>query len=191
MTLARVVDKAFTALAEDIAAKQCQRLGQLGVLFFQLVVVRRGLIKHTFELAEAAFCVFGLLLSSLGLLLSSLGLLPQLFVAAKQVIEQPLKFPRIIGESWHDAHATIYTRALMLMQCNFDDFIRFFCLSTGALKSLALACSTQVNSREEHGQLRRLEFDAVSANCLGHLKCSDLKAFVPDGKPVAVKVEDL
>ena len=34
MTLAWVVDEAFTALAEDIAAKQRQRLGQFGVFFF-------------------------------------------------------------------------------------------------------------------------------------------------------------
>ena len=90
MTLARVVDKAFTALAEDVAAKQCQGLGQLGVFFLQLVVVRRGLIEHAFELVDAALGVFGLLLGGLGLLLSGLGLLPQLVVAAKQVLEQPL-----------------------------------------------------------------------------------------------------
>ena len=35
-----------------------------------------------------------------GLLLSSLGLLPQLVVAAKQVLEQPLAFARIVRESW-------------------------------------------------------------------------------------------
>ena len=62
MTLAWVVDEAFAALAEDIAAKQCQRLGQLGVFFLQLVVVRRGLIEHAFELIDAAFgASFGLL----------------------------------------------------------------------------------------------------------------------------------
>jgi hypothetical protein len=63
--------------------------------------------------------------------------------------------------------------------------------SAGALESLALACAAQVNSREEHGQLRRLEFDAVRANRLGHLEASDLKAFVPNGKPIAVEVKDL
>ena len=37
----------------------------------------------------------------------------------------------------------------------------------------------------------RLEFDAVRANRLGHLEASDLETFIPDGKPIAVKVEDL
>ena len=39
--------------------------------------------------------------------------------------------------------------------------------------------------------MRRLEFDAVRANRLGHLEASDLETFVPDGQPVAVEVEDL
>ena len=85
----------FTALAEDVAAQQCQRLGQLGVFFFQLVVVRGGLIEHSLEFAKAAFCVFGLKLSSL-------GLLPQLLVAAKQVLQQPLAFTRITREACRD-----------------------------------------------------------------------------------------
>ena len=69
MTLAWVVGKAFTALAEDVTAKQCQGLGQLGVFFLQLAVIRRGLFEHAFELIDAALGVFGLLLSDLGLLL--------------------------------------------------------------------------------------------------------------------------
>ena len=94
MTLAWVIDKAFTARAEDVAAKQCQSLGQLGVFFLQLIVIRRRLIEHAFELIEAALGLCGLLLgdlnlllSALGLLLGSLGLLPQLGVAAEQVLE--------------------------------------------------------------------------------------------------------
>ncbi len=116
MTLARVVREAFTALAVDVAAKQRQGLGQFGVFFLQLPIFRRGLFEHAFELIEAASGVFGLLLSSL-------GLLPQLVVAAKQVFEQPLAIVRIVRESWCDAHATSYTRALMLIQSIFDDFI--------------------------------------------------------------------
>ena len=58
------------------------------MFFFQRVVVRRGLIKHAFKLTETSLCIFGLLLSTL-------GLLPQLIVAAAQVLEQPLAFTRI------------------------------------------------------------------------------------------------
>ena len=43
MPLVRVVDEAFAARAEDIAAEQGQRLGQLGVLLLQLAVVGGGL----------------------------------------------------------------------------------------------------------------------------------------------------
>ena len=97
MTLARVVGEAFAALAEDVAAKQRQGLGQLGVLFLQLVVIRRGLIEHAFELVDAALGVFGLLLGGL-------GLLPQLVVAAEQVVEELLAFARIVRKSQRDAH---------------------------------------------------------------------------------------
>ena len=118
MTLARGVDKTFTALAEDVTAKQRQGLGQLGVFFLQLVVVRRGLIEHAFELIDTALSVFGLLLSDLGLLLSDLGLLPQLdrcggaglrATAGNRSDRQ--------GVAWHDAHNMRYTRTLMLFQC--------------------------------------------------------------------------
>ena len=96
MTLARVVGEAFTALAEDVAAKQGQGLGQLGVFFLQLVIFRRGLFEHAFELIDAALGVRRLCLSerSSACSLGVLGLLPQLVVAAKQVLEQPLAFTR-------------------------------------------------------------------------------------------------
>jgi hypothetical protein len=83
VALAWGVAKAFTALAEDVAAKEGQGLGQLGVFLLQLIVVGRGLIEHALQLIDAA-------LSILGLLLGTLGLPPQLGVAAKQVLEQPL-----------------------------------------------------------------------------------------------------
>jgi hypothetical protein len=137
MTLAWVVDKAFAALAEDVAAKQCQGLGELGVFFFQLVVVRRGLVEHAFELINAALGVFDLPLGDLGLLLGGLGLLPQLGVAAKQVFERWLAFTRIDREMWCDAHNMNYTRSFMLFQSTSADFSRFFG-SAGALESLAL-----------------------------------------------------
>ena len=79
----------------------------------------------------------------------------------------------------------------MLYQSIFDDFSCFFGLSTGPLKSLALPCSAQIDPREQHGQLRRLEFDTIWAGRVGHLVASGLEAFVPDGQPVAIEVEDL
>ena len=62
MALARVVDEAFAARAEDVAAEQCQGLGQLGVLLLELVVVGRGRVEHALEFVDAALGVFGLLL---------------------------------------------------------------------------------------------------------------------------------
>ena len=117
MTLAWSVDKAFTALAEDVAAKQRQGLGQFGVFFLQLIVICRGPIEHAFELIDAALSVF--------------GLLPQLVVAAEQVVEQPLAIARIVRESWCDAHNMKYTRSFMLFQCSSDAFIGFSGLSRG------------------------------------------------------------
>ena len=197
MTLAGVVRETFTALAEDVTAKQRQGLGQLGMFFLQLAIFRRGLFEHAFELIDAALCVFDLLLSDLGsltgtlsVLLGALGLLPQLGVAAKQVLEQPLAFTEIVRDVWHDAHDTSYTRAFMLFQYTSADYISFFG-SAGALKSFALASTAQVDPREEHGQLRRLEFDAVLGDGIGQLKGARFESFVPDRQSVSVKVEDL
>ncbi len=158
---------------------------QLGVFLFQLIVVCRGLIEHPLELVNDGRR------ASLGLLLGALGLLPQLGVAAQQVIEQPLAIGGIVRKSVGDAHNMKYTRSFMLFQCIFDDFIDFSALSRRRLESLALACRPQVDPREEHGQLRRLEFDAILGARLGHLASSCLQAFVPDRQPVAIEVEDL
>ena len=83
-----------------------------------------------------------------------------------------------------------YTRSFMLFQSISADFIRFS-VSAGALESLALACTAQVDPREEHGQLRRLEFDTVLGDRIGQLEGASFESFVPDRQPVAVKVEDL
>src|SRR5512142_2337962 len=107
MTLARVVAEAFAARAEEVAAKEGQRLGQLGVFLLQLAVVSRSRFEHALELIDAALSVFGLLLSVF-------GLLPQLVVAAEQVVEQPLALLRIVGETWRDAHNMNYTLFFML-----------------------------------------------------------------------------
>jgi hypothetical protein len=188
--LTGVVGEAFAALAEDVAAEQRQSLGQLGVFFLQLAIFRRGLIEHAFELTDAALCVFNLLLSDFGSLLGALGLLPQLRVAAEQVLEQPLAFVWIVRDVWRDAHDTSYTRSFMLFQSTSADFIRFFS-SAGALESFALTCTAQVDPREEHGQLRRLEFDTVLVNGIGQLERARFESFVPDRQPISIKVEDL
>src|SRR5262249_19141140 len=96
---------------EDVAAEQGQGLGQLGVFLLQLVVVRRSLRQHAFEFVDAAP--------------GGLGLLPQLIVAAQQVIEQPPAFRRIIGEVVQDAHNMNYTRSFMLCKSTAKNFTRF------------------------------------------------------------------
>ena len=59
------------------------------------------------------------------------------------------------------------------------------------LEPLALACTPHVDSGEDHGQLSRLEFDAVASGGARHLEGSSLKSLVPDGQPVTIKIEDL
>jgi hypothetical protein len=98
MTLGGVVVEAFVAGAEDVAAEQGQGLGQLGVFFLELVVVGGGLVEHAFEFIDAALGGVGVLLSVFELLLSVFGLLPQLVVAAEQVVEQPLAWLGFVGE---------------------------------------------------------------------------------------------
>src|ERR1700679_2795388 len=66
MTLVWVVDVAFAARPEDIAAKLGQDVGQLFVFLLQLAVVGRGLVKHALKLVDAALSVFGLPLSVFG-----------------------------------------------------------------------------------------------------------------------------
>src|SRR5271169_5045767 len=70
-------------------------------------------------------------------------------------------------------------------------FYRFFRPSAGALESFALARCPKIDSREQHGQLRRLELNAILGARLRHLVASSFKPFIPDGQPVAVEVEDL
>ena len=100
------------------------------MLLLQLLVIGRGLVEHAFEFVDPALGVFGLLSAGLGLLvpvvlfeeaiqlrdaaLGVLGLLPQLVVAAEQVVNQPLVLTRIVRQAWCDAHHTNYTRSFML-----------------------------------------------------------------------------
>ena len=260
MTLVWVVDVAFAARSEDIAAKQGQDLGQLGVFFLQLAVVGRGLVKHALELVDAALSVFGLPLSVFGLPLSVFGSPLQLVVAAEQVIDQPLALTRIVGEMWYDAHDMNYSRVLMFGKSSMVDFSGFLtrwpacrlhfrlpsprCAraqgrkrrrdagkpedrerhqpqqegshsmtavsmglgktstrqtaagagsgdSAGVLEPFALACTAEVDSGEDHGQLRRLEFDAVALGDVRHLEGTAFKSLVPDGQAVTIEVEDL
>src|SRR5512143_2328506 len=67
----------------------------------------------------------------------------------------------------------------------------FFGTSAGALEPLALACAPQVDPGEDHGELRRLEFDAVAFGGAGHREGSALESLVPDDQPVTIKEEDL
>src|SRR5512135_3108946 len=69
--------------------------------------------------------------------------------------------------------------------------LHFFGNSAGVLKPLALACALHVDPGEDHGQLRRLEFDAVGCGGGGHLERSAFESLVPDRQPVAIEVEDL
>ena len=91
MTLAGVVVEAFVAWAEEITAEQSQRFSQFGVFFLELVVVGGGGIEDTLEFIDPALSVFGPALSVF-------GLLPQLVVAAQQVVEQPLALLGFVGE---------------------------------------------------------------------------------------------
>jgi hypothetical protein len=102
MPLAGVVDVAFAAGAEGVAAEQGQEFGQRGVLFLQAVELGRGLVEDAPELVEAASGVLGLASGVLGA--PVLGLLPQLGVAAEQVVQQPLEFGRIGRELRRVAH---------------------------------------------------------------------------------------
>ena len=131
MTLARVVEEAFPAPAEEVAAQQCQGLFQLGVLLLQLVVLGRGLVEHAFEFIDAALGVIGTLLGVIGPLSGGLGLLPQRVVAGQQVLEQPPAFPRIVRDMQCDAHNMNYTRSFMLCKSTSADFSRFSPLRPG------------------------------------------------------------
>jgi hypothetical protein len=89
MPLAGFIDDPFAARAEDVSAKEGERLHQFGVLLLELMVVCRGLCEYAFQLTDAALRVFHLplrafrlLLSGFGLPLSGFGLLPQVVVAA-------------------------------------------------------------------------------------------------------------
>ena len=207
MTLARVVGKALAAPAEEVAAEQGQGLGQLVVLLLQLLVIRRGLLEHAFEFVDPALGVFGLLSGGLGLLvpvvlfeqmfefvdaaLGVLGLLPQLVVAAEQVVEQPRAWTRIVRQAWCDAHHTNYTRSFMLCKSSSDDFRHLPGLGRGAGTACVAVRASQVDAGEEHGQLRRRDLDPVPSSDLGHLEGAGLEPLIPDGQAVTVEVEDL
>jgi hypothetical protein len=120
MPLARVVEEAFAAPTEEVAAQQRQGLGQLGVLLPQPFIFGRGLVEDAFEFIDAAAGVLGPLsgvlgpLSGvLGLLAGVLGLLSQRVVAAQQVLEEPPAFRRIFRDLKCDSHDMNYTRYFM------------------------------------------------------------------------------
>jgi hypothetical protein len=49
----------------------------------------------------------------------------------------------------------------------------------------------QVDAGEDHGQLRRVQLDAVAIAGVGHLEAADLEPLVPDGQAVMIEVECL
>src|ERR1700761_1149008 len=49
----------------------------------------------------------------------------------------------------------------------------------------------EVDAGEDHGQLRRVQLDAVAIAGVGDLEAADFESLVPDGQPIMVEVEDL
>ena len=74
--------------------------------FLEFVIIGRGLIEDSLKLFDSRLGV-------VGLLLSERGLLPQLVVAAEQVLEEPLILAWIVRKSQRHAHDMNYTRTLM------------------------------------------------------------------------------
>jgi hypothetical protein len=79
----------------------------------------------------------------------------------------------------------------MLFKPNEADFSLFSGNSAGVPVPLALPRTAEVDAGEEHGQLRRLEFDAIVAGGVGQLEGSGFQPLVPDRQAVTVEVEDL
>jgi hypothetical protein len=126
MALIRVVDVAFAARAEEVAAEQGQGLEQLGVLLLEVVIVLGGRREDALQLVDAAAGVVGPAVLVLGPLALALGLLPQRVVAAEQVLEEPPALGRIIGRERCRVHGIDYTRSLMLCESISDEFSWFF-----------------------------------------------------------------
>jgi hypothetical protein len=55
----------------------------------------------------------------------------------------------------------------------------------------ASPCRLQVDAGEDHGQLRRVQFDAIAIAGVGHLEAADLEPLVPDGQTVMIEIEGL
>ena len=49
---------------------------------------------------------------------------------------------------------------------------------------------SQINSREQHGELGGLKLNTVLSG-LGHLETPGLEPLIPDGQPIAIEIEDL
>jgi hypothetical protein len=76
------------------------------MLFLEFVIIVCGLIEDSLKLFHSRFGV-------VGLLLSERGLLPQLVVAAEQVLEELLVIAWIVRKSQRHAHVIRNTRTLM------------------------------------------------------------------------------
>ncbi len=97
---------------------------------------------------------------------------------------------RIVGESWHDAHTMKYSRVFMLFKSIAADFLRVFLIQP-AWRNRALACALELDSGEDHGEFRGLEFDAAASGGARDLEGSGFESLVPEGQPISIKVEDL
>src|SRR5579883_3248889 len=63
--------------------------------------------------------------------------------------------------------------------------------ATGELEPPASSCRPQVDAGEDHGQLRRVQFDAIAIAGVGHLEAAEFEPLVPDGQAVMIKIEYL
>src|SRR5689334_21017721 len=63
--------------------------------------------------------------------------------------------------------------------------------SAGGAEPLPLPRALEVEAGEDHGQLRRLQLDALGPGRGGHLERPGLEPLVPEGQAVAIEVEDL
>jgi hypothetical protein len=78
----------------------------------------------------------------------------------------------------------------MRFQYEHHEFYQFFRHSAGELKSLALTCDSEVGSREQYGELGRLELNVIFGS-FTHVEASNLEPFISDGQPIAIEIEDL
>src|SRR5579871_5462959 len=63
--------------------------------------------------------------------------------------------------------------------------------ASGEPEPLSSSCRLRVDAGEDHGQLCRIELDAIAIAGVGHLEAADFEPPVPDGQAVMIKIECL